>query len=397
MKNLFPFFISVIVLCISCKKDKKDQTTPKEVEPPKEIINSLISGTDCIRFERLFKGYKGEDFMSVKQTPDGGYIFCGSTETIAESESDVLVVKTDCFGRTEWMKTISNTYSDQGYDIIPVSTGYLLVASFSLDPRYYKSISYQSQLIWLDETGNVIGKQNSHMGTSTHYNKVIETPDGGFMICGTDNSNGSFILKTSSGGGETWIKYFDSDTRVYDVSVNTSKNYIACGSVKINQQEDIYLVELNAAGDIVWQKSIDKGNIINEAGSVRTLSNNEIVISGYNRTSGATLPGFAMRLDANGKEIWYKSLEAEGIQSLGNIVITTDNNIITFGTHPGPFTIVKLDVNTGSILWTSLKSANSLIRDLQLSADGGLIIAGMVWPSSGNSYGYILKTDKDGN
>lgn len=197
--------------------------------------------------------------------------------------------------------------------------------------------------------------------------------------------------------GEAWIKYFDSYISLYDIKMNTNKNYIACGSVKINQQEDIYLVEMNPAGDIVWEKSMDKSNIVNEATSVLTLSSNEIIICGYNRTSGVTLPGFVMRLDANGKEIWYKSLEAEGIQSLVNIVGTTGNDIITVGTKPGAFTIVKLDFNTGSIVWTVPKSADLLIRNLQLSADGGFIIAGSLWQSPGNTDGYILKTDKNGD
>jgi hypothetical protein len=393
MKNLFCFFISLIVLFISCRKDK-DPKTPKEPEPVKEIINTLVSGSNCTSFERLFKGYKMEEFMSVKQTKDEGYIFCGSTETIAESESDILVVKTDCFGKTEWMKTISNTYSDYGFDIIPVSTGgYFITAKFSKDPSSWKSNSTQCQLISLDDAGNVLWKKNCNIGYYTTLYRVIETAGGDFLILGRDEQLGGFILKTNAGGGEIWIKYLDN-INLNDVATYNN-NYITCGSITINNHVAIYLAEMNADGDTLWTKSIDK-NIGGGAGSITILSNNEIAVSGTYRTSNTTFVGFVMRLDATGKEIWYKSLEAEGIQSLVNIASTTGDDIITVGTKPGAFTIVKLDFNTGSIVWTAPKSADPLVRDFQLSADGGFIIVGGLFQHIGNRDAYVLKTDKNG-
>lgn len=393
MKHPFNFFVLLIVLFSSCRKHK--EVVIPEPEPTKEIINTLVSGSNCVHFERLFKGYKMEDIMAVKQTKDGGYILCGSTETIAANENDILIIKTNCFGETEWMKTISNSYSDFGYDITPLSSGgYFVTANFSLDPNYWKMISHKGQFILLDQDGNMISKEDCNTGTSTIVYNTIETADGNLLICGNDENSGNFILKTDVRGRALWIKYL-GNVKLNAISKHNN-NYIGCGSVTINNKTAIYLVEMNAAGDTLWTKAIDK-NSNQGANSITVLSNNEIAIGGSYRTSNTTFEGFVMRLDATGKEIWYTSLGADGAQSTANIANTTSNDIITVGNKPGYLSIAKLDFNTGSITWTVNKSLDSSIRDFKLCADGGFIIVGNVFQAIGNRDGYVLKTDENGN
>lgn len=393
MKNSFYLFVAVFILCISCHKEKKP-VVPEEPEPKKEIINTLLSGSNCERFERLIKGYKMEELRSVKQTPDGGYIFCGATQTIAESEYDILVIKTDCFGNTEWMKTITNAYSDYGYDITPISTGgYFVIATVSTDPNYWKMISHKGQFILLDETGNVLSKKTCSTGQSTVLNRTIETADGSFLICGRDDTNGNFILKTDKYGSELWVKFLGYNA-LYDVAMH-QKNYIACGSYLENNKEDVYVIEMNEDGNLIWSQTIQR-NTGGIANSITVLNNNEIAISGWYRTSNTTFAGFAMRLNATGKEIWYKLLEGDGIQTPVNIVHTSNDDLVTMSRETGTFTIVKLDFNTGSIVWRVTKPAAPVINDFQLSFDGGFIITGSVLQYQGNMDGYILKTDKNG-
>ena len=395
MKNPFYFFVAMIILFSSCKKTNHS-TTPATPEPTKEIINSLISGSDCLHFARLFKGYKMENIQSVKQTKDGGYIFCGSTETIAASESDILIIKTDCFGKTEWMRTFSNSYSDFGYDITPLSSGgYFITANFSIDPSYWKIIRHKGQFILLDSAGTFLSKQDCTAGSATYLRKTIETTDGIFLTCGHDENNGNFILKTDLRGNQYWVKYF-GNAGLSDIALHNN-NYLACGSTIINNKEAIYLAEMDEDGDTLWTKSIDK-NIKGSASSIAILNNNEIAIGGTYRTSNTTFAGFVMRLDATGKEIWYRSLEAEDLQSLVDISGTINNDIVTVVNRPaGGLNMIKLNFDTGSIIWNVNKPSNSSIQDFQLTVDEGFIAVGRSFEPGGNLEGYVLKTDKNGD
>lgn len=397
MKKLLILFIATISIVACTKDDPIDIQQENPIIENPTIENTLITGSNCTSFYRLIEGSGMEDIHSVKQTPDGGYILCGSTETIAENESDILVIKTDCFGETDWIKTISNDFSDYGYDIILISTGeYLLVANYALDPSGTQIISYQGQLIKITSSGEVIWKKQYNFGYSTLFNKVTEVSDGGFIICGLDDSNGGFVFKTDASGTETWRNVFKSNTRLYDITIAASLNYIVCGSVNINQQDDIFVAELNIMGDTLWTTSLDKNNITNEAISIVTLGN-EIIISGYNRTSGIELPGFAMKLNATGNEIWYKSLQIDGIEQLTNIIITQDNEILGVGSKSNLLSLVKMSSNNGSIIWQTNKQTNPIIRDMQLTNDAGFILTGNLFVASGNRDGFMLKTDLNGN
>lgn len=392
MKKLLAFFIPTI-LFVACKKDE-----PINIQQGSPVIeNTLISGVNCNSFYRLIADSGMEDIYSAKQTLDGGFILCGSTSTAAESESDILVIKTNCFGKTEWIKTISNEFADYGYDIILISTGeFLLVANYSLNPSGAPIISYQGQLIKITDSGEVIWKKHYDFGYTSRFNKLIEIADGGFIICGTDNSNGGFVFKTDASGTKIWRNELENNIRLLDITIASTLNYTVCGSVTVNQQNDIFVAELNIMGDTVWTKSIDKKNITNEATSLVTLGN-DIIISGYNRTSGIDLPGFAMKLNAIGNEIWYKSLEINGIEELSNIILTHDNEILGAGSKSNLLSLVKMSSNNGTIIWETNKQTDPIVRSMQLTNDTGFILTGNLFVANGNRDGFILKTDLNGN
>ena len=392
MKKILIFLISSILI-VACKKEE-----PIVIANESPVLeNALISGTNCTSFYRLIKGSGMEEIYAAKQTSEGGFIFCGSTSTIAENATDILVIKTDCFGATEWKRTISNNFSDNGYDIIQISTGeYVLVASYSVNASGTPITNYQGQLIKLTNAGELIWKKEYDFGNATQLTKIIENSDGGFTVCGSANSNGAFVFKTDASGTEIWRKVLNSNIRLHDITKSSNSNYLVCGSITSNQQEDIFVAELSVLGDIVWTKSIDKNNITNEATSIVSVGS-DFIISGYNRTSGIDLPGFAMKLNATGDEIWYKSLEIEGIDQLSKITLTQDNEILGVGAKSNLLSLVKINLNDGSIIWENNKQTDPLIRDLKLTNDGGFIITGNLFVANDNRDGFILKTDLNGN
>ena len=120
MKNSLFHFVILISLLSSCKKNEHfiDDSSVNS-----KITNTLITSSSCSKSYRILVGSKMEDLWSINQTLDGGYVLCGSSETIAESEHDILILKTDCFGETIWIKTITNDYADFGYDVIELKDG----------------------------------------------------------------------------------------------------------------------------------------------------------------------------------------------------------------------------------------------------------------------------------
>ena len=81
------------------------------------IDNKLILDNGPYSFQRIVGGEKLDGFYSVKSTSDGGFIFCGFTENQNASERDILVLKTNFRGETDWLKTYTNYHSDYGWFI----------------------------------------------------------------------------------------------------------------------------------------------------------------------------------------------------------------------------------------------------------------------------------------
>ncbi len=82
-------------------------------------------------FIRVIGGIDLDGLYSVKQTIGGGFIFCGFTENQANSERDILLLKTDNTGETEWVKTFSDSYTDQGWYIQETDNNEFIIAATS--------------------------------------------------------------------------------------------------------------------------------------------------------------------------------------------------------------------------------------------------------------------------
>jgi hypothetical protein len=65
----------------------------------------------------------------LKNTPDGGHIIVGSTESVGAGGSDVWVLKTDSLGNIKWTKTIGGTGDDYGKYIQTTSDGGYIIAA----------------------------------------------------------------------------------------------------------------------------------------------------------------------------------------------------------------------------------------------------------------------------
>ncbi|MFH1321539.1 MAG: T9SS type A sorting domain-containing protein [Bacteroidota bacterium] len=151
------------------------------------------------------KAYGGASFdngISFRQTPDGGYIICGYTESFGEGNTDAYVIKTDSTGNLEWSKTYGGQEQDDADWIELTDDGGYILSGYTAS---FGGGNGDAYLIKLDMNGNpawtkAYGGQYMDVGKS-----VLQTPDGGFIITGTTKSFGpgdydGFVIKTDASG-----------------------------------------------------------------------------------------------------------------------------------------------------------------------------------------------------
>ncbi len=139
-------------------------------------------------------------FTSVVQTSDSGYFLTGVTYWGA-GNTNCYFVRTNAFGDTLWTLDYGGPANDGGWGILSSGNGYLLAGNtFSFGVG-----SSDVFMLKLDTGGNVqwqrtFGGQNFDNG-----NSVLQTTDGGYIICGFEtsfgNGNGNiYLIKTDSTG-----------------------------------------------------------------------------------------------------------------------------------------------------------------------------------------------------
>jgi hypothetical protein len=72
---------------------------------------------------RGYGGPSNEDFRSVVQTSDGGYLLLGSTRSYGAGDEDLWLVRVDSDGDSLWSRTYGTSWREKGYTLIQTTSG----------------------------------------------------------------------------------------------------------------------------------------------------------------------------------------------------------------------------------------------------------------------------------
>ncbi len=291
--------------------------------------------------------------------------------------------------------------------------------------------------------------QKSFGGTNEDYAYFIEkTNQGGYIACGTTNSNNGdlttnygqydgLIIKLNSAGNKEWQKslggsQIDNFTCIRQTSDN---GYVAIGGSSSNDgdiignhgQSDTWIVKLKPTGELQWSKSFggsmaeyglsiqqtfDKGFI----GGSESYSNDGDVLGNHGNNDF-----WILKLDTSGNIEWQKMLEGSNNDYLKYIEQTSNSGFIAVGytfSNDGDVSgahnstgvnadcwIIKLD-KRGNLQWqkTLEGSYGDIAYSVEETFDHGYIIAGSSASTNGDitiNYGgsdcWIIKLTNAGS
>jgi hypothetical protein len=220
-------------------------------------------GNGIEQWSQTFDGSGSFDnFSSVQQTTDGGYIMCGYTDNYIDYYTDynVSLIKTDGNGVEQWIQTYgSGFYYESGYSVDQTTDGgYIIVGT--LESPYIGSLpAGQIILIKTDSNGDEQWYQYYGISGYEYGWSVQQTTDGGYIMCGhtgsafADNSEDVYLIKTDGNGLEQWIQtYGGTDTDLgFSVQQTIDGGYIIGGtSSSIETGDDVYLIKTDSEGTL---------------------------------------------------------------------------------------------------------------------------------------------------
>lgn len=227
----------------------------------------------------------------IRELPTGGYIAVGRSTTASgditshAGGGDLWAVKISSAGILQWSKSFGTAAAEVGKAVIITSDGKCVIAGNSGTDGYAVKID--------TATGNLIW-QKTYTGNLTEVlNGVAEDPSGNLIFTGTTNSvsgvvttnaglQDMWVLKTNAAGIVIWSKTFGSTSndRGNSIVPNSDGSVVVNGytagnnghvTVSYGGGGDQWVVKVNAAGTLVWQKTMGSGG--NDSGADITKTN----------------------------------------------------------------------------------------------------------------------------
>jgi hypothetical protein len=376
------------------------------------LIFTQLSTQAQITFQKTFGGTADDAAYSVQQTSENGYIITGYTYNFSAGIQDVYLTKTNATGDTLWTKTFGGTGSDYGYSVQQTTDGGYIIAgytsSFGAGDKdvYLIKTTSSGDTLWT----RTFGGNQVDIGYS-----IQQTTDGGYIIAGYTSSfdlenMDVYLIKTASTGDIVWTKTYGGNNNDvgYSVKQTADGGFIIAGWTYSfgSGSNDVYLIKTTADGDTSWTKTYGGAN--GDYGySVQQTADGGYIISGETLSFGAgSDDAYLIRTDASGTPIWSKTF-GETDEDFGySVQPTTDGGYIvagyTYGTSGNDKYVYLLKTAAnGDTLWTKTfggATGDARGYSVQQTTDGGYIISGNTNNFGAGNYDfYLIKTDSNGN
>ncbi len=278
-----------------------------------------------------------DDFLnSVELTSDGGYLAIGNTRSFGAGTGDGWVLRVDGSGKTVWQFRYGSGLRDQVQSARKIADGGFILSGFLTGNA---SSSADAWLLRLNSEGGIVWQRSYGGSSSDRFYSAQPLPDGGFIAAGETSSFGS-------GGSDAWI------------------------------------VRLNSAGDVVWQRTL--GSSVDDGlRAIQNTSDGGWIAGGYTSGFGAeNSDAWVLRLNSEGGIVWQRKYGTSDADSLAAITQTRDKGFIFAGSIAGAQQsdgwIVRLNPAGGSVWQRKAGNTESdRLTDVQQTADGGYITSGI--------------------
>ena len=273
-----------------------------------------LSPSGIIQWQKCLGGSLWDEAWDIKQTPDGGYIVVGhsnSTDgdlTVNHGGADYWVVKLSSLGNLEWQKTYGGSARDFARSVALTSDGGYIVAGDAWSDDGHVTNSQGNADFWilkLDSEGKMEWEKAFGGTNLDRANEVQQTKDGGYIVAGLTRSNNGHVtgshggydfwaIKLNKSGDIEWKKALGGSGEDSGQSIQQTSDdgYIMVGHTESTDGDvasndggaDLWMVKLSASGTLEWEMAI--GGTMAEVGiSIKQTTDGGFVTTGYSWSS----------------------------------------------------------------------------------------------------------------
>jgi RHS repeat-associated protein len=187
--------------------------------------DGFITKTDNngnVIWSKAFGGAGFDEFIRIKKTFDGGFIALGNTQSYSQTQGEPFLVKGDANGNVQWSRELGagTTYGENAIDVIQLAdSGYAVASTYD----YIAGLA-DWEVFRLDTAGNTLWAEHMGSYSSDDAGGIVEDNDtlvfsGLFYSTALGGSNpptyyDGIIMKLNlTNGNLIWAKSYDIDSR----------------------------------------------------------------------------------------------------------------------------------------------------------------------------------------
>jgi hypothetical protein len=290
----------------------------------------------------IVEGGGNDEAAKLLLTNDGGFIVLGTYEDTLNKHDDIYLAKYNSDFTKVWEHFIGNSSDDRGIAIAKTGSGFIIVGNteeanaVNGNPKGTNDIL----IVKVDTEGNTQWT-NSFGGSGEDVSSDVISIDAGILILGTTNSfnepnqGGSniILIQTNSVGNETdkftyGGSYDDVGTSIIE---SGEGGYVIAGTINsIGGHSDIYLAKLeNDIHDVIDDYSFGLSST-DEVGYGLLKTETDYVVAG-SQSSGSVESAYFLKIDNNLQtpiEEFYGGYDAQIFYSL---IQTSDGGFAMVG------------------------------------------------------------------
>jgi hypothetical protein len=412
------------------------------------LIPSILFAQPSIKWQKCLGGTGNDEPGGLLQTRDGGYIMAGETHssdgdvTSRKGNYDLWVVKINSLGVIQWQRTYGGSRDDYGGAIIEsVDGGYIIAASTNSSDGDLSGIfhgdSTQSD-IWvlkIDSLGNIKWQKTFGGSKDDFPTSIVRAGEGQYIISaetlskdgdvkGFHGGSGAdvWVFSMSETGVLGWQKTFGGSNHDYGAIFEIQNGYALVGTTYSHDGDvtgrrrdttaEVWLVKLNTAGDIIWQKTYGGSDYDAGNSGVQTLDHGYIItgetvskdgdVSGIHPSPFNFSDCWVLKLDSVGKVEWQKCLGGSNGDAGYSIFQTSDSGyIVSASTASGDGDVKGFHGNSdcwifklskkGDLIWQKTlggsASNGASGSGIMPTADSGFLVETMTWSNDGDVHG----------
>ena len=330
-----------------------------------------------IECQNTIGGSSFDRLRAISQTIDGGYILggfsfsdqSGDKDENSNGASDYWVIKLDDMGEIEWQNTIGGNGNEEFTTLQQTADGGYIIGGHSgsgiSGDKTEELIGERDYwILKLDATGEIEWQNTIGGDQEDHLEAIVQTDDGGYIIGGksesnisgdkTENSNGDFdywVLKLDATGNIEWQNTIGANNHddLESIDKTIDGGYIlggysdsdATGDKSENSlgSDDYWVVKVNAVGEVVWENTIG-GASQEELYYISQRNDGNFVLGGFSSSNISedktedSIGGFdywVLMLNNQGDIIWQNTIGGSSSDVLWSLDITNDGGIIIPG------------------------------------------------------------------